>query len=71
MRKEEMKTVTKLLSTQEAAKKLNIGERRVRVLIESGRLPAQQVSGIWVILESDLKAVKHRPMGRPKKEKRK
>lgn len=57
----------KILSTNEAAEKLNISAIRVRQLIQKERLPAQKVGRDYVIMESDLELVKHRPTGRPSK----
>ena len=57
----------KILTTEEAAKKLGISARRVRALIESGALPAQLLGKTWIIQSDDLAKVKHRPTGRPTK----
>ncbi|MET4143905.1 helix-turn-helix domain-containing protein [Arthrobacter sp. UYCo732] len=55
-----------VLSSAEAAVRLNISERRVRALLEEGRMPAQRVSGRWVIDEADVaKYQPGRPAGRP------
>lgn len=59
----------KILSTSEAAERLNISPIRVRQLIQEGRLPAQKVGRDYVIQESDLGLVKERQTGRPRKEK--
>ena len=59
-----------LLSTNEAAEKLNLSPIRIRQLIQSGRLPADKVGRDYVIKESDLKLVADRPTGRPPKEKK-
>jgi hypothetical protein len=47
------------------AKRLNVNESRARLLVQSGRIPAQQVAGRWVIDEADV--VRYRPAapGRP------
>ena len=58
----------KILSTSEAAERLNISAIRVRQLIQEGRLPAQKVGRDYVIQEIDLNLVKERQTGRPKKE---
>ena len=50
-----------VLSPAQAAIRLKISERRVRALLEEGRIPAQRVSGRWVIDEADLS--QHQPGG--------
>jgi len=57
-----------LLTTREAAEKLNVSMRRVRALIESGKLPSKQYGRDHLIKESDLNLVQERKPGRPKKE---
>lgn len=59
-----------LLNTQQAAERLGISSRRIRVLIAENRLPAERVGRDWVIREADLEAVKDRPNGYPKGRKR-
>jgi len=58
----------KILTTKEAARKLNVNSSRVRQLILSGRLPAQKFGRDWLINEKDLAKVADRKSGRPKKE---
>jgi len=58
-----------LLTTREVAERLNISLRRVRALIESGKLPSQQYGRDHLINESDLELVKDRKPGRPAKHK--
>ncbi len=55
------------LTTAQAAEKLGISSRRLLVLIHEGRLPAQPFGGTYMIQEKDLKLVKNRKPGRPKK----
>lgn len=43
-----------MLTTAEAAKQLGISQRRVQELIKSGLLPAQKVSGIWLLDEESV-----------------
>ena len=50
----------KLLTTQEAGKRLGISPLRVRQLILNGRLPASKFGRDWVIQEKDLKKVRDR-----------
>ncbi len=57
-----------LLTTREVAERLGISLRRVRALIEAGKLPSQQFGRDHLIKESDLKLVKDRKPGRPAKE---
>lgn len=56
-----------LLTTKQVAERLNISMRRVRALIESGRLPSQQFGRDHFIREEDLKLVAVRKHGRPRK----
>jgi len=60
----------KLISTDDAAKKLGVSGRRIRQLIDEGKLPAQHVGGGYVIDESELEGVKvYGKAGRPPKPK--
>ena len=54
-----------MLTTSEVAVRLNVSMRRVRALIEAGRLPSQQFGRDHLIKESDLKLVANRKPGRP------
>ena len=56
-----------LLSTNEAAERLGVTIGRVHQLIWQKRLPAKKVGRDYIIKESDLKLVKDRRPGRPKK----
>lgn len=56
-----------MLTTSEVAERLSVSMRRVRALIESGRLPSKQFGRDHLIKESDLKLVAHRKPGRPRK----
>lgn len=58
----------KLLSTTEAAARLQVTERRVLQLIKSGELPASKFGPVWQIKERDLTRFSPRPVGRPRKE---
>lgn len=54
------------LSPAEAALRLNMSECRVGALLKEGRIPAQRVSGRWVIKESDVNRYHPgNPAGRP------
>lgn len=55
------------LTTHEAARILGVTPERVIALIKAKRLPAEKVSGVWIIKESDLELVKDRKPGRPRK----
>ena len=57
----------KMLTTSEVAARLNVSLRRVRQLIEDGRLPSQQFGRDHLIKESDLRLVENRKVGRPAK----
>lgn len=58
----------KLLTTSEAAQKLGISERRVRQLINEGKLEAHKLGRDYAIEESTLKTVKtYGKAGRPAK----
>ena len=54
-------------TTKQTAKILGITPRRVRALINAGRLPAEKHGRDWVIKPKDLELVKVRKPGRPKK----
>ncbi len=54
-----------LITTKEAAKRLNISVRRVQALIAAGRLPAEKIGNSFAIKESDLRIVDGRKNGRP------
>jgi len=41
----------KMWSVKDAAEKLGISERRVRKLLEEGRIKGKKISGSWVVLE--------------------
>lgn len=56
-----------MLTTNEVAARLNVSMRRVRALIEAGRLPSKQFGRDHLIKESDLKLVADRKPGRPAK----
>ncbi len=58
----------KLISTDEAAEKLGVSGRRIRQLIDEGKLVAQYVGGGYVIDESALAGVRvYGKPGRPPK----
>ena len=54
-----------VITTKEAAARLNISVRRVQALIAAGRLPAEKIGNTFAIRESDLKLVNARKNGRP------
>jgi DNA binding domain, excisionase family len=58
-----------MLTTSEVAERLDVSLRRVRQLIEEGRLPSQQFGRDHLIKESDLSLVENRKIGRPPKPK--
>lgn len=55
----------KLLTTKEAARILEVSQRRVQALVSAGRLPAVKMGGVYLIKEKDLKLVAERRPGRP------
>ena len=57
----------KIISTTEAARRLNVSPSRIRAMISSGRLKAMKVGKVWLIDPKDLDAVKDRKVGRPRK----
>ncbi len=59
----------KMLSCKQAGKILKVHDSRVRVLIRTGRLPAQMIGRTYAINSADLELVKDRKPGRPKKQK--
>jgi excisionase family DNA binding protein len=58
-----------MLTTSEVAARLKVSLRRVRQLIEEGRLPSQKFGRDHLIKESDLTLVENRKIGRPPKAK--
>ena len=54
-----------ILTTDQAGKILGVSGRRVRALIEAGRLPAIKFGKVWMINKKDLKKVAIRKPGRP------
>lgn len=54
-----------VLTTEEAADRLGISQRRVRQLITDNRLPAEKKGRDYLINEKDLKQVEDRKPGRP------
>lgn len=58
----------KLLTTAEVAERLGVHRTRVNVLINEGRLPAQQFGRAYLVDEKDLKLVENRKTGRPRKD---
>ena len=61
-------TKPKRMTVKQAAGELGISVPRVHQLIQEERLPAEKLGRDWIIESSDLKKVKDRPTGRPKKE---
>ena len=56
-----------LITTVQAAERLGVGVRQVQLLIKSKRLRASRFGRASVIDSKDLRAVKIRKIGRPKK----
>ena len=55
------------LTTNEAADLMGVTPRRVRALIEAGRLRAEKVGRDWQIRRADAENLERKP-GRPRKE---
>jgi excisionase family DNA binding protein len=56
-----------MIGTAEAGRRLGITPNRVRALIKAGRIPAKKLGRDYFMEEVDLKLVKNRKPGRPKK----
>jgi excisionase family DNA binding protein len=69
LRYKKFMTSDELLTTSEVAARLNVSLRRVRQLIEEGRLPSKKFGRDHLIKESDLTLVENRKTGRPPKAK--
>ncbi len=58
-----------LLNSKQASEKKGVTVRRIRALIESGKLKAEKVGRDWIIEESELeKIATYGKSGRPKKQ---
>jgi excisionase family DNA binding protein len=55
----------KLFTTKEAAKILEVSQRRVQALVTAARLPAVKMGGVYLIKEKDLRLIAVRKPGRP------
>ena len=57
-----------LLNTKKAAELKGVTERRIRRLIEDGKLKAEKVGRDWIIEETELEKIEtYGKAGRPKK----
>lgn len=56
-----------MISVAEAAAELGLMPRRVRALIQAGRLAAKMIGGTYIIDSRALDAVRVRRPGKPKK----
>jgi excisionase family DNA binding protein len=56
-----------LLTTSEAAERLGVTVGRIHQFIQEGRLPAEKKGRDYFIDSNDLRLVKNRKPGRPKK----
>lgn len=54
-----------VLSVPQLAARLGVSAARARFLVASGRIPAQQVAGRWIIQEKDADAFRRVSGGRP------
>ncbi len=57
--------MTPFYTTLTAAAELGISPRRVRAMIQAGRLPARQAGRDWLITPAALDTVRDRKPGRP------
>jgi excisionase family DNA binding protein len=57
----------KPLTTLEAAERLGVTDRQVRLYIQSGRLEAEPFGRAWLIAEKALEKFTQPPKGRPRK----
>ena len=57
----------KLMSTAAVAERLGVSQGRIRAMIRAGRLPATKLGRDYFVDPKDLKLVKNRKPGRPKK----
>lgn len=55
------------LTTQQAADRLGVSPRRVVAMIQAQQLPASKFGRDYMIEKADLKLVKNRKAGRPRK----
>ena len=56
-----------LLNTQQAAEKKGVTVRRIRALIDEGKLKAEKVGRDWIIEETELEKIQtYGKSGRPK-----
>ena len=58
------------ITTMQAAKILGVSDRRVRQYVEEKRLKAQELGGMYLVREADLKKITKRKRG-PKPKRRK
>ena len=59
--------VMNYLTTKETAEKLGVSTGRIRQMVIAGQLHAEKFGRELMISETDIKAVRHRKTGRPKK----
>ena len=55
-----------MMTTNDAAARLNVSTRRVVQMIGAGRLKAKKYGHIWLVDERNLAAVADRKPGRPR-----
>ncbi len=63
--------MNKLLTTNEAAAKLNVSVRRIQTFITKNQLKAEKIGRDYMIREKDLQNIKAGVNGRPKGRKNK
>lgn len=66
-----MEDPQKLYTTQEAAKQIGISDRHLRTLILQGKAtPKRQIGGTWMFTAEEIERVRHRPKGKPGRQKK-
>lgn len=62
-----MKIGDTIYTTDDCARILGLSRNRILQMIEREELPAYKMGKQWIVREDDLKALKRRKVGRPRK----
>ncbi len=66
-----MEDKQKLYTTPEAAAQLGISDSHMRTLIRLGKAqPKQQIGGTWMFTFDEIERIRHRPKGKPGRQKK-